>query len=235
MVFLLKYVRYMIFTTTVLLAVVVNQITISQFTDLNTAYIELGQTYALIAVALIYFALLVTPIYFVFPTLPFKPVLIKARRALGVSAFLFASLHVYLEFFKNFGGFSNLKYLTGIYVYAFLFGAIALFILTIMTATSFNYAVKKLGRYWKTIHRFIYLAGFLIVFHVFIIGSDFSSISDPESWVYIFALLSLFALEFLRLDFWVVKKYPSVKPKLTATVLTLLVVFGIIVWYTFKK
>jgi DMSO/TMAO reductase YedYZ heme-binding membrane subunit len=144
-------------------------------------------------------------------------------------------MHVFLEFFKIFGGFSNLKYLTGIYVYAFLFGAISLFILTVMTATSFNYAVKKLGKYWKIIHRFIYLAGFLIVFHVFIIGSDFSSISDPESWIYILALLFLLILEFLRLDSWVVKKYPSVKPKLTATISTLLVVLGIIVWYTFKK
>ncbi|TSC65804.1 MAG: hypothetical protein G01um101477_328 [Candidatus Doudnabacteria bacterium Gr01-1014_77] len=225
----------MILTAAVLLAAVLYQVTISQFIDLNTTYIELGQTYALIAVALIYISLLITPMYFVFPALPFKPVFTKARRALGVSAFLFASLHVYLEFFKNFGGFSNLKYLTGIYLYAFLFGAIALLILTVMAVTSFNYAVKKMGKYWKIIHRFIYLAGFLIVFHSFILGSDFSSISNIESWIYIISLLFLFVLEFLRLDSWVVKKYPSVKPKLIVTVLTLLVVFGIITWYTFKK
>ncbi|MHB8871202.1 MAG: ferric reductase-like transmembrane domain-containing protein [Candidatus Doudnabacteria bacterium] len=234
MIFLLKYIRYIILTTAVFLAVVIYQVTISQFTNLTRAYTELGQTFAILAAALIYLSLLITPIYFVFPKLPFKPIAIKARRAIGVSAFIFASMHAILEFFKIFGGFANLKYLVGIYSYAFLFGTVALLILTIMAGTSFNFAVKKMGKYWKIIHRFIYLAGFLIVIHIFILGSDFSSIYNSESIMYIIGLMFLLVLEFLRFDSWVVKKYPNVKPKLTAFVLSVLSFLAIISWYLFK-
>ena len=235
MIFLLKYIRHIILTAAILFVVIFYLITISQFANLNRAYAELGQNFAIIAAFLIYVSLLITPIYFVFPRFPFKPVLIKARRALGVSAFIFASIHVFLEFFKIFGGFANLKYLQGPYFYAFLFGAIALLILAVMAVTSFNYAVKKMSKYWKIVHRFVYLAGSLIVFHAFIIGSDFSSIFDPESWMYIVALIFLLVLESLRFDALVVRKYPSVKSKLIASILILLTILSVLALFIFEK
>ena len=234
MLFLLKYIRYVILTAAVLLAILLYSFTVNQFTNLNAAYVELGQNYAIIALGLIYISLIITPIYFVFPKLPFKPIAIKSRRALGVSAFLFALMHALLEFFKVFGGLSNLKYLQGIYLLAYLLGFVALLVLVAMAATSFNYAVKKMGKYWKILHRFIYLAGILIVIHVLIIGSDFANFFELESLMYLVALMFLLILQAFRVDAWFVRKYPTLKPKLILSILAVLIFFSNIALYYFK-
>jgi len=234
MLLLLKYIRYIILTATVLLAILLYSFTVNQFTNLTAAYIELGQNYAIIALGLIYLSLIITPIYFAFPKLPFKALAIKARRALGVSAFIFALMHASLEFFKVFGGFINLQYLHGKYLLAFLLGFITLLILAAMTATSFNYAVKKMGKYWKILHRFIYLAGFLIVTHVLIIGSEFANFSELEPLMYLAALMFLLILQAFRVDAWFVRKYPTLKPKLIFSILTVLIFLSSMVLYYFK-
>lgn len=234
MFFLLKYIRYIILTATIFLAILLYSFTVNQFTNLNVAFVELSQNYATIAFGLIYLSLIITPIYFAFPKLPFKSVAIKSRRALGVSAFLFALLHTLLEFFKVFGGFSDLKYLQDIYLLAYLLGFVAFLVLAAMAATSFNYAVKKMGKYWKILHRFIYLAGFLIVIHIFIIGSDFVNFFELESLMYLAALIFLLILEAFRVDAWFVRKYPTLKPRLIFSILTVLIFFSSIVLYYFK-
>lgn len=234
MLFLLKYIRYIILTAAILLALLLYFFNIGQYTHLSAFYAELGQNYALLAVALIYLSLIITPIYFAFPKLPFKPVAIKSRRALGVSAFIFALMHVFLEFFKVFGGFSNLQYLHGKYLLAFLLGLIALLVLAAMAATSFNYAVKKMGKYWKALHRFIYLAGSLIVIHVLIIGSDFANFLEFESLMYLAALMVLLILQAFRVDAWFVRKYSILRPKLIFGILTVLIFLSSIALYYFK-
>lgn len=234
MIFLLKYIRYIILFSAVLLAVLLYSFTVNQFTNSSVAYVELGQNYAIIALGLIYLSLLITPIYFAFPKLPFKPLAVKSRRALGVSAFIFALMHALLEFFKIFGGFNNLQYLHGKYLLAFLLGFVVLLILAFMAATSFNYAVKKMGKYWKILHRFIYLAGFLIVVHVLIIGSDFADFSELEPLMYLVALIFLLILQAFRVDAWVVRKYQTLKPKLIFSILTVLILFSAVALYYFK-
>ncbi len=234
MFFLLKYIRYIILTATILLALLLYFFSIGQYTNLSALYAELGQDYALLAVALIYFSLIITPIYFVFPKLPFKPIAIKSRRALGVSAFIFALMHALLEFFKVFGGFGNIKYLNSSYLLSFLLGLIALVVLAAMTATSLNYAVKKMGKYWKILHRFIYLAGFLVVFHVYLIGSDFVKFFDLGTIAYTLALMFLLFLESIRLNFWLVRKYPTLKPKIIFSILTVLIILFVVSLYFLK-
>jgi len=234
MIFLLKYIRYIILFLAILLAVLLYAFTVNQFINPVAAYVELGQNYAIIALGLIYFSLIITPIYLAFPKLPFKPLAIKSRRALGVSAFIFALMHALLEFFKIFGGFSNLQYLYGKYLLAFLLGFVALLVLAAMTATSVNYAVKKMGKYWKILHRFIYLAGFLVVIHVLIIGSDFANFSELEPLMYLVALLFLLILQAFRVDAWFVRKYQILKPKLIFSILTVLILFSGVALYFFK-
>lgn len=234
MTFLLKYIRYIILFLAILLAILLYVFSVNQFTNSAAAYVELGQNYAIIALGLIYLSLIITPIYFAFPKLPFKPLAIKSRRALGVSAFLFALMHAFLEFFKLFGGFSNLQYLHGKYLLAFLLGFVALLVLAAMTATSVNYAVKKMGKYWKILHRFIYLAGFLIVIHVLIIGSDFANFLELEPLMYLVALIFLLILQAFRVDAWFVRKYPILKPKLIFSILTVLILFSGVALYFFK-
>lgn len=234
MLFLLKYIRYIILTVAVLLAVLLFTLTVNQFTNLTAAYVELGQNYAIIALGLIYLSLIITPIYFAFPNLPLKALVVKSRRALGVSAFLFALMHALLEFFKIFGGFINLQYLHGKYLLAFLLGFTALLILAAMTATSFNYVVKKMGKYWKILHRFIYFAGSLIVIHVLIIGADFANFFELESLMYLVALMFLLILEAFRVDAWFVRKCPNLRPKFIFSILTVLIFLSSVALYYFK-
>ncbi len=224
----------MILTAAILLALLLYFLGVGQYSHLSVFYAELGQSYALLAIALIYLSLAITPIYFVFPKLPFKPVVVKARRALGVSAFIFGLMHAFLEFFKVFGGFNNLKYLNGPYLLAFVFGFIALLILAALAATSFNYAVKKMGKYWKVLHRFIYLAGFLLIFHVYLIGSDFVRFFDPATILFTLALVFLLFLESLRFNSWLVRKYPNLRPKLVLGVLIALIILLLTVLYFLK-
>src|SRR5688572_7775072 len=85
---------------------------------------ELIRIYALLAVIFLYFTLLATPLTRTFTFLPFRGHYVKARRALGVSAFYFAFLHGNLAFFNTIGGFSGFLSLSGTTLLAVLAGEI---------------------------------------------------------------------------------------------------------------
>lgn len=130
--------------------------------------------YAYTAVLYLYIALLCGPLTKIFQQLPFRPQYVKARRALGVSAFYFAILHAWNAFFNLLGGFQIVPLLDPEYQVALLLSTTALFILSLMAATSFDYMVKKLTfPVWKKLHQFVYIAAFFIVLHVMLIGSTF--------------------------------------------------------------
>ena len=178
----------------------------------NTPYsslqvIKLAEVYAFSAVGFLYLALLTTPLYGAFPNLPFRAQYIKARRALGVSAFFCASLHAYFAFFKLLGGFTGLSFLDSSYIVAISLSATALLILSLMATTSFDVMVRRLGKRWKQLHQFVYLAGVLIVIHALLLGSHFAnpanSIVARFSFVLIFFLLFL---EAIRLDRYLNKR-----------------------------
>lgn len=173
------------------------------------AYSQLVQIYALCAVVFLYLALLASPLYKAFPTFPFKPVYIKARRALGVSAFLFGALHGSVVFFKLLNGFRGLAFLNGKPLLAIIFSVFALLILLILTVTSLDPLVKKLGRLWKPIHRLVYLAGILIVIHALLLGSHFVDLSARIPQLFFIALFVLLALEALRLFTFIQKYVPE--------------------------
>ncbi|HLD20103.1 MAG TPA: ferric reductase-like transmembrane domain-containing protein [Patescibacteria group bacterium] len=146
------------------------------------------------SVLFLYFTLLASPLYATFPKLPLRAVYIKARKALGVTAFFFGLFHALMAFFISIGGFSGLSNLTGIYLISIILGAISLFILTILAITSLKYCIKKLGRYWKPLHRMIYIAGIFILIHATIMGSDIFSPSNISSW----GLIILLIMEAIR-------------------------------------
>lgn len=141
----------------------------------SLAGIRLQESYAWIALSLLLLTISVGPVYKVFPALPGKAILFDARRMLGVSAAWFACLHVTISYFDQFDGVNPLN-LPTIYKQAFTVGLIALLILLAMTATSFNAAFRKLGIWWFRIHRLVYLAILLILFHAFNIGVHATSI-----------------------------------------------------------
>ncbi len=168
--------------------------------------IRLTQTYALLALSYLYFALLATPLYLVFPRFPFQALYLKARRALGVSAFLFAALHGTIALFGLLGGPLKLIFLNSNYLIPVIFGQIALLILFIMAIVSFDYAVYKLGKKWKLIHRFVYLAGLLILLHFLMIGSHFER-PTLIFLIYTNAITILLTLEAIRFNRFIKEKF----------------------------
>lgn len=130
--------------------------------------------YAYTALSFLYLALLAGPLTKLFIWFPFRAQYMKARRAIGVSAFYFALLHVRYTFFDVIGGFAGLSSLNGTYLIAITLSFTALVILTLMAATSFDYMVKVLTfSRWKMLHRFVYLAALFILIHAILIGTRF--------------------------------------------------------------
>ncbi len=156
--------------------------------------IMLSRTFADTAGVYLYLTLLIGPLSFHFRSSAWAAVAIKARRAVGVSVLLFALLHSGAAFWYQLGGFAGLSYLSSRYLLAMALGANALLLLGLLTVTSPDRVVTWLGnRLWKVIHRFVYLIGILIFFHIVLLGSRFANL---HSWV---AVLSFFAVTVLWL------------------------------------
>ena len=158
--------------------------------------VRLEQTYGIISLFYIYVTLLAGPLCFRFKQIPFKGQYLKARRALGVAAFYFAFLHTFISLFGQLGGLRGLGFLPSNFLFSIILGCIALFIFSLLAITSFDYAVEKLSfPKWKLLHRFVYFAGVLVLAHTALLGTHFSSLSDPLPQITFIALVFLLILE----------------------------------------
>jgi sulfoxide reductase heme-binding subunit YedZ len=94
----------------------------------------------------------------------FRPAL-KVRRALGLYAFFYASLH-FLTFFGLDYGF-NLSFVLADFGQKrfIIIGLSALLILVPLAITSTRGWMKRLGKKWHTLHRLAYPTGILVVIH----------------------------------------------------------------------
>lgn len=142
---------------------------------------RLAQFYAWSAVVTLFLALLIGPLYKVFPQIPGKRYAFPARRIIGIGAAWFASLHVFLAYFKIFGGFTNPLRLPSDYQKAFLLGFTALTILLVMAAISFDKAMDRLGAWWYRVQRLIYVAAGAVLLHALMIGSHTSRLAGLAS------------------------------------------------------
>ncbi|MBI2430590.1 MAG: ferric reductase-like transmembrane domain-containing protein [Candidatus Levybacteria bacterium] len=130
--------------------------------------------YAYTALVYLYLAMLAGPLTKVFPFFPFRASYLKARRAIGVSAFYFGVLHARFAFYDFLGGFAAIPFLDTRYRIALVLSSTAILILTLMAATSFDYMVKLLTfPKWKMLHRFVYVAAIFILIHAILIGTRF--------------------------------------------------------------
>jgi sulfoxide reductase heme-binding subunit YedZ len=90
---------------------------------------------------------------------------VRVKRALGMYSFMYALIHVLIlsgvDYSFNFnylwGDFSGKQY---IWV-----GLAGFLILLLLASTGFHWAMKRLGKNWKRIHRLVYAAGVLVVLH----------------------------------------------------------------------
>ena len=155
--------------------------------------IRLEQTYGFVALGLLFLALLATPLTKIFPKLPGKELYLHSRRAIGVLTFYYAALHASLAFFKQLKGFAGISYLDGKYETSLLVAVLALFILFLMAMTSTDWAVNTLTfKNWKKLHRFVYLAGLLVLVHIILVGTHY--IRHTSYFYATFAAVGLLAL-----------------------------------------
>lgn len=180
---------------------------VTSFVEKPLQNLALTQTYALTAATYLYFAILAGPLSFTFKWIPFRWHYIKARRAIGVSTFYFALLHAYRGFYGEIGGFSGVVNQPVFYIIAITLSSIALFILFLMAATSFDYMVSKLTfPLWKKLHRFVYIASIFVLIHALLIGSHFRDLKGPIPIIAFIAILFLLLLEFLRITAFLKKQ-----------------------------
>ena len=193
-------------------------------------YIYETQWYGIVSFILLYFTLLPSPLYAVFPRFPYKQIYVKARKALGVSAFFFALIHSYLGFFKFVGGFEGLQFWSARFAWSLLFGFIALVILTILAITSLKYFIQRLGKYWKLLLRSVYIVSILILVHSVTVTIHIINLQIYLIIAYIFLSL-LLTLEALRLDRYL-KKYKRI-PSYSITKVLLPISVVLLFWSFF--
>ncbi len=95
-------------------------------------------------------------------------------RWIGIYVFVFALIHIALVFNFFFGWDIN-NVLNNPNSLFLILGSLAFLILAAMAATSTDWAVRALGRHWKTLHNLGFVALVLVIVHSFKIGLVFMS------------------------------------------------------------
>ncbi|WP_233402896.1 sulfite oxidase heme-binding subunit YedZ [Marinomonas transparens] len=130
----------------------------------------------------------------------------RYRRFVGLTACLYAFLHLFI-YLVLFAGLSwswiSSDLVEKPYIYA---GVLALLILLVLAVTSTKKMMKRLGRNWKPVHRFVYFAALAVIAHLWWqVKSDITI----AMWFSVF----LVPLLVLRLDQFSFLKKPSFKSK----------------------
>jgi len=171
------------------LILVVNYLTGNLTYDPIQAAMQRTGRYAMV---LLLISLTCTPLNTI---LGFRPAL-KVRRALGLYAFFYASLHFFifsvLDFQLNLSlilrEIVNKRYI--------IVGTLALVILVALALTSTQRSMKRLGKLWKTLHQLVYAAAILVILHfMWVVKSD---IREPLFYGAVLALLLLVRIPAIR-------------------------------------
>ncbi len=92
---------------------------------------------------------------------------LKVRRPLGLTAFVYAFAHFFLFIGVDYAFNPHLLREAILEKPYALVGLSAFLILLVLAITSFRLWMKNLGKLWKKIHRLVYVAGILVVIHYF--------------------------------------------------------------------
>ena len=229
-IFQLKNLRFYILLSSALLSIAVVTFIKSSSNSSSLADIRIAEAFGLLAVLYLYLALLASPIAILFPKIPYKNKFIHARRAVGVSAFLFAILHGNTAFFSLLGGFEGINYLAPRYLFAVSLGSISTYILLAMAATSFDKAIKLLtAKWWKRIQRLIYLVVFAILIHALLLGSNYNNPNSPIPYVY----NTLFSIVLISHALVIERRNEKLRRYHLPLILTTSIIFAIIIYYIY--
>lgn len=130
------------------------------------------------ALVLLVLSLAATPINTMFG---FRPAL-KVRRALGLYAFLYVSLHFLIFIGLDYAFDQGLIYEAILEKRYALVGFAAGLVLLPLAITSTKGWMKRLGKNWKRLHRLVYLAALLAAVHyIWLVKSDIREPLDRKS------------------------------------------------------
>ncbi len=159
------------------------------------------------ALVLLVLSLAATPVNTVFG---FRPAL-KVRRALGLYAFLYVSLHFLIFIGLDYGFDPELIYEAILEKRYALVGFTAGLILLPMAATSTKGWMRRLGKNWKRLHRFVYVAALLVIVHyIWLVKSDFR---QPLVYGGVVVFLLILRLPFIRQ--WATNRRLFIRAKIT--------------------
>ncbi len=114
-------------------------------------------------------ALMVSPLRLMFPGARWTGWLMRRRRYIGVAAFGYAALHT-LYYLIDLGSFSAI--MSDVVKLGIWTGWIAFVIFVPLALTSNDVSVRALGRDWKTLQRFVYVAAVATLLHWIFIKND---------------------------------------------------------------
>ena len=120
---------------------------------------------------------------------------LRVRRALGLYAFFYASLHFLIFTGLDYGFAWKLVYNEIFRRPYILIGLAALTILLLLAATSFKWWMKRLGKNWKRLHWLVYPAAVLVLIHFALaIKGDLLRLQGSISLSLTYSLVVLFLL-----------------------------------------
>ncbi len=107
-------------------------------------------------------AMMITPLALLFKSRSWPRWLMKRRRYLGVAAFMYAAVHTMLYLIDTGASAFSESEIFSLYIWT---GWLAFLIFVPLAVTSTDGWVRKLGRRWKTLQRFVYGAAILTLVH----------------------------------------------------------------------
>jgi len=146
------------------------------------AWVQAREFYGLWALALLVTSMLPGPLNFVLPWLPIRGHLVLGRRALGVSAFILAVLHVACYLWPTIRRNWHELYTPGtLWIAGLALGLVLFSAMATLAYTSRNSAVRRLGpQRWKRWHRSVYVLLPAALLHAIFLGADFGLNKGPD-------------------------------------------------------
>jgi len=177
-----RHIRSFIYAALFITIVSIALFSIADAPDATQAWVESREFYGLWALALLAAAMLPGPLNFVLPWLPIRPHLVLGRRALGVSAFILAVLHIFCYLAPTIWRNWHNLYKPGVLWIAGQVIGLALFTdMAILAFTSRDKEVRRLGpQRWKRLHRSVYILLPGALAHATLLGADFGVNKGPD-------------------------------------------------------
>ncbi len=172
---------------------------------LHHSTISTIQWFGFLSLLNLYLSLIISPLYVVFPSIPYKNFAIIGRQAFGICACIYACIHAYIGFFGFIGGFTGLSVWSTKYRFSIVVGTVAIVILLLLTITSYSSIKKYMGIYWKKFHRTVYVCAILILIHSVTVTIHLFHLTEIMIAAYI-AIVFLLLLEALRFEKFLRKK-----------------------------